>query len=313
MVYRSVETSTWDDPKVRSLPPSGKLLFVYLFTNRHSHVSGIYVLPPVLGQYETGLKGKEWDTLCDTLSSAGLCRFDGPRDVVWVVNAFRYQGRGEKNERAAARHMLALHNSPLINEFLQSYPAVVQYVPDRVCDRASEVGSITLKEQEQDIEREQEQEKPLSRSPSANGDVRRVFDYFAQSHPKSKLTDDRIARIRKHLRSYSPDELETALDGLELSSWHVERGNLTIEYGLRNAQQIDKLVAIAEDPSHPGRIGNDEAPARTRGNQAALNEWARRQDDGEQSENGCRGSETLRDVPATGECEPDRGLLPLPE
>ena len=176
-VYRSIETSLWDDPKVRQLPPHAKLLFVYLISNRHSHVSGIYILPAVLGQYDTGISSREWDTLCDTLSRPGLARFDPSIDVVWVVNMFRYQGRGEKVERSAAAQLQTLHNSFLIAEFCKAYPPVSKHLPDRVLDRASRP-RIQEQEQEQLQEEEQEQKK----LPCADKPARDRFEEFWKAY-----------------------------------------------------------------------------------------------------------------------------------
>src|SRR5688572_3122740 len=43
--FRTVQTHFWTDPDVRKLPPDSKLLLLYLITNPHTHVSGIYYLP----------------------------------------------------------------------------------------------------------------------------------------------------------------------------------------------------------------------------------------------------------------------------
>jgi hypothetical protein len=168
-MYRTVETGMWDDPKFRSLPPLGKLLFTFLFTNRVGHVSGIYPLPRVMMTYGTGIDGPTVDTLCDTLSRLGLAYFDPALDLVFVVSMLKHQGRGEKNERSAAAHLATLHNSFLVREFLNLYPSVSKYVPDTLLDRVSEVRSPARAEQKQEQELEQEKEKrgsaPASGAP----------------------------------------------------------------------------------------------------------------------------------------------------
>jgi hypothetical protein len=47
-MYRTIETSMWTDAKFRGLPAPARLLFLYLITNPHAHVSGIYYLPDVI-------------------------------------------------------------------------------------------------------------------------------------------------------------------------------------------------------------------------------------------------------------------------
>lgn len=152
-MFRTIETSIWDDPKVINLPPLGKLLFAYLITNRHSHLSGIYYLPDSLISTETGIQHKNLDTLWDTLSDSGLSWNDKKTHVVFVKNMFRYQGRGDKNLRAAANNIKTLHNSILINRFLESYPEIKRYGIDRVSDTPSEFG---VKNQEQEQKKNKE-------------------------------------------------------------------------------------------------------------------------------------------------------------
>lgn len=154
-MYRTVDAAFWSDPKINSLPPNGKLLALYLVTNPHSHVGGIYYLPEPIVIHETGISKRELDTLWDTLSGAGFCRIDKKMSVVWVVKMFFYQGRGEKNERSVASHLRSLHNSVLVHEFLAMYPTVAKRFSDRVSDRVS-IGYPT---QDQTRTPEQEQEK----------------------------------------------------------------------------------------------------------------------------------------------------------
>ena len=80
------------------------------------------------------------------------------------------------------------------------------------------------------------------------------------------------------------DDLKTAIDGLHLSKWHNETGNLTLEYGIRNADKIEKLQAVATDENHPDRIGRPDIPDRTKRTIGAAKDWLARKE----SEDDCR-------------------------
>lgn len=146
-MYRTIDAAFWSDPKIRQLPSDGRLLLLYLITNPHTHVSGIYYLPKPSIAHETGLSLKVLDTLSNTLSSLGLCRFDSAREVVWVKNMMRYQGTGDRNAMSAAHHITKdLHDTPLILDFLDAYPDVRKHVSNTVLDRvSSQMQSIPLR------------------------------------------------------------------------------------------------------------------------------------------------------------------------
>ena len=139
MIYRTICTQLWTDKKVQRLTVQGKLLFVYLITNPHTHLSGIYYLPKELMVKETGITNTLSDTLFHTLSdpSVNLAHYDAEYSVVFVVNMFGYQGTGEKNERSAAHQLEGLHESPLIALFLERYPRVRQFCSDTLSDTVS--------------------------------------------------------------------------------------------------------------------------------------------------------------------------------
>ena len=163
-MYRTIDARFWSDPKVRKLSPHEKLLFLYLITNSHTHVSGIYNLPIATMVYELGVTKSIIGYGIDTLSAQKLVMFDQETDVVWVVKMLEYQGCGDKSNRAAAYHLFEdLHNCALTSEFLRVYPQVESHVkPDwRIRYRypiCAETQRATPK-QEQEQEQEQEMNK----------------------------------------------------------------------------------------------------------------------------------------------------------
>lgn len=136
-MYRTISTELWTDPAIDGLAKEGKLLFVYLITNPHTHLSGIYYLRKETITQETKMPDRVLDTLFDTLSGLGKAHYDTATRTVFVTEMFKYQGRGEKNERAAASQLATLHDSSLIRLFLERYPSVKDYCDDTLLDRVS--------------------------------------------------------------------------------------------------------------------------------------------------------------------------------
>ncbi len=141
-MYRTICTHLWTDKKIQSLSVQGKLLFVYLITNPHSHMCGIYYLPEELIKKEAGLSDTLCHTLWDTLSGLNLAHYDHETSTVFIVNMFSYQGKGEKNEKCASKHLDTLHDSRLIDLFVERYSTVKQFLSDTLsytlCHRDTE-------------------------------------------------------------------------------------------------------------------------------------------------------------------------------
>lgn len=93
--YRQVVTAIWNDRKVRELPPDGKLLFIYLITCGHGHVSGLYLLPIAAAARETGLSERRIRALLVAGEMTPVVSFDPKFGVVWVRSMLKHQGRGE--------------------------------------------------------------------------------------------------------------------------------------------------------------------------------------------------------------------------
>lgn len=153
-MYRTVDSRFWMDPKVRSLDPDAKLVFLYLITCPHSHVSGLYYLPVEIGILETGLTEIRYREGIDHLFRFGMVKLDEENHLIWVVNMLAYQGRGEKNERSAANQIRSLHKSRLFADFLRRYPGVKQYGIDRRSIRHPAQGEVGTPEQEQEQEQD---------------------------------------------------------------------------------------------------------------------------------------------------------------
>jgi len=128
-MYRTICAELWTDPEIKSLTVPTKLLFLYLITNPHTHLCGIYYLPEETILRESGLKQIPYQYGMDTLSRLEKAHYDPHTETVFVVNMFEYQGKGSKNHIAAANHLETLHNSHLISQFILRYPHIPYRYP----------------------------------------------------------------------------------------------------------------------------------------------------------------------------------------
>lgn len=215
MPYRTIETSIWTDPKIKGLDAKGKLLFVYLFTNTHTHVSGLYYLPDLIVEHETAIPKRQVDALWDTLSKGYLVKRDRVSEVVWVVNMLKFQGKGEKIRLSCEAHLSTLHKCVLIKDFLEYYKEFgigYRYPIEGVSSRARV-------EQEQD--KEQEQEPSSSRLPS--DEARRLASelqfLILRNNPDAKITESQIGHWAKDADLLLRIDKRTSEQAMEVLRW----------------------------------------------------------------------------------------------
>lgn len=246
-MFRSLECSLWDDPKVRALSPPAKLLFLYAITCRHSHVSGAYYLPDLYAAHETGLEPrvlvKAWQELID----AEVVLRDG--DMVWVRRMFRYQGRGPKVAIAAARHLQTLHRSTIVGAFLAEYPEVGEYLPDAFVagvERSGAERSADTPSAAADAVSEESDE-------STPGTFGEAFAVWRESLPEAKRAGVRPTKPRRakyaarRAEGYSHEEILDALRGWVHDPWPGRREEATaydMATLLRDGKQVEKFGAM---------------------------------------------------------------------
>ena len=121
------DTECWSDPWIQERSPLGKLLFVYLWTNTHRNISGLYVITKKTIADETGLTRKQVDDLLQELDPK--VKYDPVHSVCWVVKHARRQFlRGEKispkQKEGIRRHVLKLRWHPFFRDFADAYPEI---------------------------------------------------------------------------------------------------------------------------------------------------------------------------------------------
>ena len=119
MKTRIVYTKFWTDGYISSLTRAEKLTFIYLITNEHIGLSGIYELPDNRIIFETGLTQTEWQESKQKFQEDK--KFFFYKDYVKINNVEKYQQfSGEKNEIAKKRE-LELINKEIIDTLLIGY------------------------------------------------------------------------------------------------------------------------------------------------------------------------------------------------
>jgi hypothetical protein len=124
-MYRTIDCNFWDDPKIRRLGnPMTAYVLIYLFGNRHTHVSGIYYLARPTMLHETQLSPRALDLALRDLISREFISIDEERNIVWVHKMLRRQckkGICDQHIKAVVKQLDTLDDSPLVSVFLSHY------------------------------------------------------------------------------------------------------------------------------------------------------------------------------------------------
>lgn len=128
-IYRPVNTRVWADPTYRSFGLLTQHLWLYLLTNDHSHISGLYRLPDALGAYDMGVEVEKYQASLQELVDAEMVQRDDETAEIWVVNALSYQAHTPNNLKAAVSQVDQVHSESLAEAFLERYRALLQSKP----------------------------------------------------------------------------------------------------------------------------------------------------------------------------------------
>ena len=217
-MYRTICCELWTDDKVQALSPHEKLLFLYLITNPHSHLSGIYYIPLVLIEHEVGL-GRAFNGAWNGLLKGHLVQYDEVRSQVWVVNMLPYQANGQKSEKGVANHLNTLHPSSLIERFLERYPQIVSHLSTDFI--RCPIGAPSLPHDTFP--------SPVPSSDSSSSEVKRSeFDQFWTAYPKRKQKEAARRAFEKARKHADWPGIEAVISVIEVlkttDDWKKENG-----------------------------------------------------------------------------------------
>ena len=132
--YRTVLTKLWNDKDVLATPKDGKLLFLYLITNKLINNSGVYEIPIATIGHETKIPA---ETVRKLFSNGSLKNifYDFENEMVFVKNARRYHpgGNPAKVEKGILNEYRQTTKTPLWNLFLEVNPCfkdIIETVPE---------------------------------------------------------------------------------------------------------------------------------------------------------------------------------------
>lgn len=163
--YSSVSPQFWIGKTGKRLRGcvEAQLVAMYLVTNPHSNMLGIYYLPVMYVAHETGLGLEGASKGLQRAIEAGFCSYDSDSEMVWVHEMARFQiGEGlaanDKRVIGIHRKVEALPNTQLKHDFMARYAKDFHFKIEAKTASPSEAPCKPLRSQEQDQEQDQDQD-----------------------------------------------------------------------------------------------------------------------------------------------------------
>jgi hypothetical protein len=170
--YAKISPQLWigdTGRQLREAGPEALLVALYLLSNPHANMLGLYYLPTSLIAHETGLASEGASKGLRRAIEAGFCAYDESSEMVFVHEMARYQiadqlATTDKQCTGIQRDYDGLPNNPFLAAFYEKYANAFHLTSRRENRRPSEAPSVPPRSQEQ----EQEQEQDLNTLPQTS-------------------------------------------------------------------------------------------------------------------------------------------------
>jgi len=116
MPERRFDTGYWNAPDIIDLPMKAKLLYLYLWTNRHCNQAGLYEIALKTISFETGMAIEELPELLKILEKK--VTWVPKQNLIWVKNFLRHQSKSPQFLAAAAKCLENINNNGLVKEYV---------------------------------------------------------------------------------------------------------------------------------------------------------------------------------------------------
>lgn len=302
--YRKIFFNFWIGDmgkKIRSLSKDARIVAMYLITNKHSSMSGVYYLPIAYIGHDTGLTFEEVSKGLFDLCHIGFCSYDEALEYVWVHNMAFYQvGKGfdakDNRVKSIQEAYVQMPNLPFLKAYFDKYQQDFYLGNPREYQPPFEAPGTPLLSHIHNHEHEHKQEQEhkdnivaQARPEVGSSEVIQIFEHWksVMGHPNAQLDDKRRSLIRNGLRAgYSGEQLRQAISGCAATPHNMGDNDRGQRYDglhviLRSADQIDRFIGNFHQPPRP----MNAADKLTQTNLRNLQQWVNEsQDDDEEAQ-----------------------------
>lgn len=210
--FRQIHVSIWKDPWFMDLEPDQKLLYIYLFSNESTSLSGLYEIPFRVICFETCLEPDFVKKSLVHFKESGKVKYEN--GVIWVKNLRKYNASSAETVQIRIRKDLAkVPDCPIKSEYISYYSKNIPYRYDT------------------DILFTEEKRNEEKRNEEKTDGIGHLFSIYEQEiGPLTPMISDEIGDWAE---SYSNDWIE---DAIKIASQRNKRNSRYIYGILKNWQ-----------------------------------------------------------------------------
>lgn len=117
MPIRDFDDGYWTDPYVQPLVKDAKLLYLYLWTNKHCNQAGLYEITLKSISFDTGIAEDELPDLFKLIPDK--VTWYPEKNLVWVKNFVKRQAKSPQFLVAVAKCLMNIHHNGAVQSLIQ--------------------------------------------------------------------------------------------------------------------------------------------------------------------------------------------------
>ena len=202
MKQRYINTKFWNDNWIRRINPLDRYLFLYLLTNEHTNISGIYELPIETIAYESGIDERDLQKSMLPRLEPKIYYIDG---WVYIVNFQKHQSSTSETVKRGIE--IEMENVPesiknRIKEIPYGYP---MDTPPK---------GIIYSNSNSNLNSNSNSNNNRVGKNDTDDNINLIFSYWNEKEiiHHTKLSEKTKKKIQSTLKDFSLEEIKTAID-----------------------------------------------------------------------------------------------------
>lgn len=283
MAYGKVHETFWDDPKIRALPESARVLMLYLITCRHKNRLGCYVLDPHYAAADLQWPQAKVTEGLAQLTAAGRIEYDAANRVVLVKRFLVHNALENSNVvLGAVSELRSLPDTPLLEPLMQlleknsrsHYYKLTDALRNRLANRSANHMPNTPAHVSLGLNQNLDLNPPLDPPPSPEPADEPPEPKGGKRKRKQKLPDDwqpnaKHVEIAKREGADINDELENFRDHAASTGRVLLDWDAAFRMWLRLAKDFRRGTQKSPPASEAARV-REELPGRDRHGSAPM-------------------------------------------